>query len=295
MNYDDIFLFVQLIDRGSFVKLSLHLNIGQSSISRRIRSLEENLGKKLLRRNTRGLFEMTNDGIELYNKFKFLSDDINQYLNNFKQVQQFAGTLRISIPRAFFSVIIVPMLQQFHDLYPQVQLVFNYAGGEVDLVKDNLDLAITITQANTQNCKQRLLMTSPHHLYASPEYVKQYGEPADLSMLSNHRLVGSAFNQQVNNNFTVMNNQNGEVTSLVYSPKLVTNNAMFNLDLALNNGYIISAPENLVENEVKNKQLIKLLPDYSFGETKFYLLRHTSLRNHLENLFINFFLLNDKT
>lgn len=294
MNYDDIFLFVQLIDRGSFVKLSLHLNIGQSTISRRIRNLEETLGKKLLRRNTRGLFEMTSDGIELYNKFKFLSDDINQYISDFKQVQQYIGVLRISIPRAFFSILIVPMLRQFHDLHPQVQLIFNYAGGEVDLVKDNLDLAITITPPSTQNCKQRLLMTSQHHLYASPEYIKQYGEPNDLSTLNNHRLVGSAFNHHVNNNFTIMNNITGEVTNLVYSPKLVTNNAMFNLDLALNNGYIISAPEKLVENEIKNKQLIKVLPEYSFGETKFYLLRHTSIRNHLENLFINFFLLNEK-
>lgn len=295
MNYDDIFLFVQLIDRGSFVKLSLYLNIGQSTISRRIRSLEESLGKPLLRRNTRGLFEMTTEGIEFYNKFKFLSDDIYQYLSDFKQVQEFTGTLRISIPRAFFSVLIVPMLRQFHDLYPQVQLIFNYDGGEVDLVKNNLDLAIAISPPNTQNCKQRLLMSSQHYLYASPDYIKQYGEPQDLSALNNHRLVGSAFNHQVNSDLTVMNNITGEVTNLVYSPKLVTNNAMFNLDLALYSGYIISAPENLVANQVQHGELIKVLPDYSFGETRFYLLRHTGLRNHLENIFINFFLLKDKT
>ncbi|MDD3266147.1 MAG: LysR family transcriptional regulator [Burkholderiales bacterium] len=295
MNYDDIFLFVQLIDRGSFIKLSLHLNIGQSTISRRIRSLEESLGKPLLRRNTRGLFEMTTEGIEFYNKFKFLSDDIYQYLSDFKQVQQFAGTLRISIPRAFFSVLIVPMLSQFHDLYPQVQLIFSYDGGEVDLIKNNLDLAIAVSPPNTQNCKQRLLMKSSHYLYASPEYIKQYGAPADLSTLTNHRLVGSSFNHQVNNNLTVMNNLTGEVTHIVYSPKLITNNAMFNLDLALNNGYIISAPEDLVKNEVDLGKLVKLLPEHSFGETRFYLLRHTGLRNHLEDIFINFFLLKDKT
>lgn len=288
MNYDDIFLFVQLIDRGSFINLSRYLNIGQSTISRRIRQLEDDLGKKLLQRNTRGLFEMTADGIEFYNKFKHLSNDINQYLSDFKQVNEFVGTLRLSLPRAFFSALLVPKIHQFHDLYPQIQLIINYAGGEVDLIRDNLDLAITVTPPTTQNCKQKLLMTSAHFLYASPEYLHQYGTPESLSELTQHRLVGSAFNQQVNTTLNVLNIQTGEVTNLVYSPKLVSNNAMFNLDLALNNGYIISAPESLVEREVADGRLCKILPEYSFAETRFYLLRHTGLRNHLENVFINF-------
>ena len=156
MHYDDIFLFVQLIEKGSFSRLSRHIGVNQSTISRRISQFEESLGKKLLQRNTRGLFELTADGADFYAKFSIISNDVNQYLNDFKQINEYAGVLRIAIPRVLFNYSIVPVIHQFQDNYPHIQLIVNYSGGEVDLIKDNLDMAIVVKQPINQNYKQKL-------------------------------------------------------------------------------------------------------------------------------------------
>jgi DNA-binding transcriptional LysR family regulator len=288
MHYDDIFLFVQLIEKGSFSRLSRHIGVNQSTISRRISQFEESLGKKLLQRNTRGLFELTADGADFYAKFSIISNDVNQYLNDFKQINEYAGVLRIAIPRVLFNYSIVPVIHQFQDNYPHIQLIVNYSGGEVDLIKDNLDMAIVVKQPINQNYKQKLLMSNKRYLYASNEYIAKYGAPTSLVDLVNHRMVGQAINQSITNELCALNEQTNEYTTISYTPKIITNNALFNLDFALNGGYIINAMDNLVINEVAAGQLVKLLPNFSFGETKFYLLRNNGLRNHLEAVFIDF-------
>ena len=131
-------------------------------------------------------------------------------------------------------------------------------------------------------------MSNKRYLYASNEYIAKYGAPTSLVDLVNHRMVGQAINQSITNELCALNEQTNEYTTISYTPKIITNNALFNLDFALNGGYIINAMDNLVINEVAAGQLVKLLPNFSFGETKFYLLRNNGLRNHLEAVFIDF-------
>ncbi len=70
MNFDDIFIFIKLIDIGTFTELAKHLNVSQSTVSRRIQNLEESVNMKLIKRNSRGLIEMTEDGESFYMSFK---------------------------------------------------------------------------------------------------------------------------------------------------------------------------------------------------------------------------------
>lgn len=288
MHYDDIFLFVQLIEKGSFSSLSRHTGITQSTISRRVQNLEEYLGQKLLKRNTRGLFELSDAGVVFYSKFKNLATEITSYVDEFKTPNDYSGVLRIAIPRVLFSALLVPVIHQFQEQYPNIQLIFTYSGSDVDLLLDNLDMAIVIKLPKNQNYKQRLLITSNNYLYANQKYIDKYGAPLELTALDSHNIVGESFNNQVYDKLVALDSQTGEYTEVKYLPKIITNNALFNLDFALNDGYIVNATEFLVQKEVLAGNLVKLLPTYSFGETKFYLILHNGLRNKLETVFVEF-------
>lgn len=69
MNYNDIFLFIKLVKLGTFTALANSIGVSQGTVSRRIQHLEENLNMKLLKRNSRGLIEMTEEGRSLFDKF----------------------------------------------------------------------------------------------------------------------------------------------------------------------------------------------------------------------------------
>lgn len=144
MNFDDIFLFVKLVNIGTFTELAKQLNVSQSTVSRRIQSLEESINTKLIKRNSRGVIEVTTEGQSLYNNFSYIEEQavvtFQKWINNSKQIK---GILRVGVPKLFFDNLVAPKLDTFYTRYPNVQLVFSYTAGIVDLVKDNIDIAIT--------------------------------------------------------------------------------------------------------------------------------------------------------
>lgn len=143
INFDDI--FIKLIDIGTFTELAKHLNVSQSTVSRRIQNLEESVNMKLIKRNSRGLIEMTEDGESFYMSFKDIERQANttlqQIVNKSKEI---SGTLKVGIPKLFLDNILADKLGIFYARYPNVKLVFSYTAGIIDLVKDDIDIAITI-------------------------------------------------------------------------------------------------------------------------------------------------------
>ncbi|AUR52963.1 LysR family transcriptional regulator [Aquella oligotrophica] len=97
-SYDDIFLFVKVVDVGNFSDSAKLLKISAATISRRIRGLEDSLGVALIRRDTRN-FELTAAGEQIYqeflNKDKLFSEAIK---NIIAQDQEVKGVLRVALP-----------------------------------------------------------------------------------------------------------------------------------------------------------------------------------------------------
>ena len=94
--YDDICLFVQLINAGGFSHVALKLNTHQATISKRIMRLEQMLNMLLINRNTRNL-QLTEQGIELYHKFKDKFSDFDLALNDVKSSNNPKNTGKLSI------------------------------------------------------------------------------------------------------------------------------------------------------------------------------------------------------
>ncbi|MBK2144396.1 LysR family transcriptional regulator, partial [Francisella tularensis] len=119
MNFDDIFLFVKLVNIGTFTELAKQLNVSQSTVSRRIQSLEESINTKLIKRNSRGVIEVTTEGQSLYNNFSYIEEQavvtFQKWINNSKQIK---GILRVGVPKLFFDNLVAPKLDTFYTRYP---------------------------------------------------------------------------------------------------------------------------------------------------------------------------------
>lgn len=232
MNFDDIFLFVKLVNIGTFTELAKQLNVSQSTVSRRIQSLEESINTKLIKRNSRGVIEVTTEGQSLYNNFSYIEEQavvtFQKWINNSKQIK---GILRVGVPKLFFDNLVAPKLDTFYTRYPNVQLVFSYTAGIVDLVKDNIDIAIT-KKPTTNNCTIKTLLKSKNKLYASKKYIQEKGVPETIKELENHSIVGFIDNDKCQNalvGFSELDNSSLEIN---ISPDLFLNNAIYDINLA---------------------------------------------------------------
>lgn len=288
MNYDDILLFVKLVNIGTFSGLAKSINVTQGTISKKIQKLEQDLNLQLIHRNSRTL-ELTAEGELLYEKFcryeRSLKDSLDDVINRQNKV---AGILKVSLPKIINDKILMPYFHKFMQKYPEAKIIISYNTNKVDLLKDGFNLAISMQQPISENNKIRLLKKSKIKLFTTSLYQQLYGLPKTPTELAKHNLVAAALNGELLNNLVVTNidDEYDELVSL--NPSLYVNNAIYNVDLAASGHFIASSAEILVHNELLDERLIPVLPDYYFGSVNFYLLRSNEIHSKLEQVFVDF-------
>ena len=170
---DDIFLFVQVVEAGSFAKVAQQLEITNSVVSKRIGRLESALNMQLLYRTTRKL-SLTDGGRTLYEKAKLAKvalqdaqDAVTGYSDNL------SGTIRLSVPSVSASVLINQALAEFTQQYPDINIDLVVADHFVDMLEEGFDLAIRTGELADSSLIARRLVDSDWVLVASPEYLRQ--------------------------------------------------------------------------------------------------------------------------
>lgn len=188
LNANDLILFAQVMDAGSFSAAAERTGLPKSTLSRRISGLETELGERLITRSTRKLM-ITDFGQEVLEHAQRLVDE-TECTAAFARDRQATpqGTLRISLPSDFFEQVIADFVQHFSILHPKVRLEMDLSARRVDLLAERFDVAIRVasTLPDDNTLVARRLAAIVTSLYASPAYVSQYGEPADPSDLKNH-------------------------------------------------------------------------------------------------------------
>ncbi|MBK2357449.1 LysR family transcriptional regulator [Francisella hispaniensis] len=286
MNFDDIFLFVRLVNTGTFTELAKQMNVSQSTVSRRIQNLEESITAKLIKRNSRGLIELTSAGEVLYRNFNNIeaqaSDTLQKLLNRSREIR---GVLKVKVPKLFFDNIIAARLDAFYTRYPNVKLVFTYTAGTVDLIKDNVDIAITTQRPQIQSCTVKTLIKAKNKLYAAKSYLKDKGAPKKVKDLENYNVVSFFNDGQFEEKLVGFSEKDNIKEEISIKPNLFLSDAMYDINLATKCKKIINTLDIFTMN---NNDVEAVLEDYYFGETSFYLIRSVGVRNNLEEEFVKF-------
>jgi len=182
-------IFIKVTEAGSFSKASLQLNMAPSSISRKIDKLELLLGVNLLNRNTRQL-TLTPQGLQFLEGAERLLLDADTLVSALKpEAKTPEGNLKVSVFESFGRLHLAPIIAEFLKAYPKVHITLELENQPVDLLTENIDLAVRIGRPVDSGLKARLLVKNKMLLCAAPEYLKQHGEPQAPEDLSQHNCL----------------------------------------------------------------------------------------------------------
>ncbi|HEY3148933.1 MAG TPA: LysR family transcriptional regulator, partial [Dongiaceae bacterium] len=189
MDWDKLRIFHAVAEAGSFTHAGETLNLSQSAVSRQISSLEESLNVSLFHRHARGLI-LTEQGELLYRTshevFSKLAMAEAQLAESKDRPK---GQLKVTATQAFGSSWLTPVLGEFIEHYPDVQVDLVLEDRELDLSMREADVAIRMQPPRQPELIQRHLMTVHLGCYASPTYIKRHGIPKTPDELDQHRII----------------------------------------------------------------------------------------------------------
>lgn len=263
LDANDLILFAHVVDSGSFARAAERVGLPKSTLSRRLGALESRLGERLLTRSTRRL-TITEFGERILDHARRLQEEteaaaaIAQYRQGTPR-----GVLRVSMPPDFRELDLTPLLLDYATRYPEVRLELDLSPRRVDLLAERFDLAIRAAARLPDDATlvARQLCEMANGLYASPAYLKRYGEPRTPPELMQHLALqliggnGSALPWRL-----TRGNEHWE--GLPNGP-LAANSPGLQREMAAHGLGIVGLDDRLARSWIERGLLQRILPDWS--------------------------------
>ena len=189
MNNEHLRLFVRIAATHNISMAGSELGLSPPVASMHINKLEEALGVKLVHRTTRKV-SLTVEGRE----FLPHAEEVLNAVDTAKAsvgAGSFTpqGTIRVAAPSSFARMHIVPALKGFIEQYPELKVDIRQSDSIVDMVEGGFDIAIRNASLNDSTLVARKLARDQRIICASPEYIKQFGEPNTPQELLDHQCI----------------------------------------------------------------------------------------------------------
>ena len=258
MDWDKLRVFHAVAEAGSFTHAGESLNLSQSAVSRQISALEESLNVPLFHRHARGLI-LTEQGELLYQTARDIFSKLavtEAQLSESRERPQ--GPLRITTTVSFGTLWLTPLIREFADLYPDIQISLILDDGELDLAMREADVAIRMSPPRQPDLIQRHLLDLRYNIYAAPDYLQRYGIPRSIEELDHHRIIvyGEPMRPPVVSVNWLLNA--GARSDAPRRPVLKVNN-IYGIFLAVRSGLGIAALPDYFSREANH--LVEILPE----------------------------------
>lgn len=185
-----ITVFVQVVEAGSFTAAARRIGLSKSAVGKSVATLEERLGVRLLDRTTRRLAP-TAEGADFHRScLRVLAELDEAEARAASRRSEVSGTLRISLPVTFGRRWVMPVLRGLARQHPQLTLDVSFADRAVDLLEENVDLAVRLGDpGNSASLSARRLGTQRFVVCGSPAYFAERGHPASIDDLALHDCI----------------------------------------------------------------------------------------------------------
>lgn len=260
-------VFCRIVDLGTFAAVAREMDLSAMMISKYMAQLEESLGVALLNRTTRKI-SLTEAGEIYYQRSKQLLDDFSELDESTSQLgRNVKGTLRISASIDFGGLYMVPAIEAYQQAYPDVKIMMTLHNSQVNLSEGSIDLAILITDTLDLGVVARKVAKTRLCTYASPAYLKQYGEPKSIEELKFHRCL---YNTDTPHKDYWIFKVDREEVKVKTSWQFASNNGRALCQAAALGMGITQAPELSVATYLAQKQLVEILADYRIPSLAIY-------------------------
>jgi DNA-binding transcriptional LysR family regulator len=186
----DALTFLTVVDEGSFAAAAKKWFISSSVVSKRICRLENHLRVQLIQRTTRTM-ALTESGQLFYARWKRIKAEMNDAEMDVLQHHQHPrGLLRINAPISFGQVHLVPAVNDFIQLYPEINIELILGSQYAGFIYNGLDLTIFIKDLpNTPLLKFCKIAERSTGVYGAPSYFHRFGKPEKPADLVNHNCL----------------------------------------------------------------------------------------------------------
>ena len=181
--------FAVVAEEGSLSEAARRLGVSQSTLTRRMAALEEELDAEILRRGPRGI-ELTETG-------EAMLDPIRRMVGEVRQVDLVAtgrdaalsGTVRVSTTEGLANHWCTPALRDFQRAHPAIRFELDVRNRNANLLRREADIAIRLGRPHQQELVARRVAELGIGLYASSEYLERFGRPDSQSAIADHRTI----------------------------------------------------------------------------------------------------------
>ena len=276
MNWDKLKIFHAVAEAGNFTKATYILNLTQSSISRQIQSLEQELKTQLFERHARGL-SLTENG-------EYLFKTAHEVISKLKDVETTlidkkekpSGKLTVTTVVSFGTTWLTPRIQEFMKLNPEIEIELIFDDKELDLSTRQADIGVWMRRPKQLNYIQKKLINIHYHIYGSSKYLEKYGHLKNISDLNKHKFISygrgapsPVFNPDWALKLGVKDGKKRKPIMKV--------NSVYGLLLAVQSGVGLAALPDYMTVSVPN--LVRVLPQIEGPKTEAHFVYPQSLKN----------------
>lgn len=260
-----VVIFVTEARAGSFTLAADRLGITKSAVGKSIAKLEDRLGCKVFHRSTRRL-ALTVDGEAYFASCSLAVDEIlaaEAFLTSNPKTP--GGRLRIDLPAAYGRSVVLPVLLDILEAYPELKLTVTFSDSVVDLIEEAIGLSIRFgTLKDSSGLVARRLAVQKQIICAAPSYIEKYGYPKSLEELQQHRcIVNYRRGQRVS--WTVLD-ETGALARITPPDTHEVGDGDAIIAMAAAGQGICQMPGSLIRDHLNTGRLVPVLENYSQGD-----------------------------
>ena len=273
-------LFVEIVRAGNLSAAARALNSSPAAMSRGLTALESRLGVRLVTRTSR-TFELTEEGQLFYERCAHIAADIaDAEAEASAKGATIKGMLRLGAPMEIGRRLVAPLIAEFRQKFPDVQVHLVLSDAGLDVIDDGLDVALRIGLPSDSSVIARKILTAKRITCASPIYFKEHGIPAKPSDLLQHDCIRLVRGRRVMDAWVFQ--EQGKHFEVVVNGTLTTTSGEVVHDwVRAGKGIALKADWDL-QPELREGSIVPCLSDYWCDEINLFALcanrRHLSPR-----------------
>lgn len=257
MTFEELQVFISVVDCGSITAAAEQLNMTISTVSRTLLRLEEKIQTTLIYRTTRKI-KLSDEGGAFLQKAREivqLAQEAEEMLSARQTIP--SGKLRIDASTPFLTRVIAPLLPLFSEQYPQIELEITNFEGFTNLLEKKTDVAFRIGSLKDSSLNATLIGYNQKRLLASPAYLKKYGVPSCVDDLIHHRLLGFTAPETLN----IWPIKMADGTPLKITPDIAAASGEVLFHLAVQGCGILLSSDFVSYEALANGQLVQVLTE----------------------------------